>query len=264
MLIAQISDLHITAENQKAYGVVSTNKHLEECIKHINQLSPKPDVVLVTGDITNKSKQEECVQAKSLLDKLEAPYFIIPGNHDQRDLIMSSFAENTRITDYQGFIQYVVDDYEIRLIGLDTQFEGQSGGQFCSNRAAWLDQQLASNPDQPTIIFMHHPPLKVGVLETDEDGFEGVEYLADVVKKHAHIKAILCGHIHLQTHTLWHGTVVSTAPSMGLQLLLDLTLEKPSQFYHDQPAYQLHSWTADQNLVSFAISTRDLGEPHLF
>jgi len=266
MLIIQITDTHIVLPDHKAYGVADTAESLSLCIKAINALEPKPDIVLVTGDISNNGKYQELVYAKSLLDKLNAPYFVIPGNHDNRDDLRTIFSGSTcPVASSEKFIQYVINQHEIRVIALDSTIPGKPGAEICSERLNWLEQQLAQAPQKPTLIFMHHPPVKCNVLETDQDGFIGSDRLGDVIEKYACIKAILCGHIHLQAHVSWRNTVISIAPSTQMRLLLDLTMQKESQFFLDKPAFQMHYWTPDKNLVSYPVLVQHAEEkPYLF
>jgi 3',5'-cyclic AMP phosphodiesterase CpdA len=264
MLIAQISDLHIAAPGKQAFGIAPTAENLVRSIDHINQLNPAPDLVLVTGDLVNYGTAEETRRARSLLEKLQFPCFIVPGNHDDREILWDSFGEKAIPSRFESFFNYVIKGHDIRLIALDSTAPGQPGGHICTRRAAWLDGQLAQAEGQPVIIFMHHPPLKCSVLETDEDGFTGADRLGQVVEKYRNIERILCGHIHLVTHASWRGTIVSTAPSMGLQLGLDLTMTRESEFYKEAPGYLLHHWTAQQDLITHSISVRDLDGPYLF
>ena len=62
---------------------------LAQCVDHINQHNPKPDVVLVTGDITHSGQSEKFTHAAELLNPLKMPFYVIPGNHDDRDLLRS-------------------------------------------------------------------------------------------------------------------------------------------------------------------------------
>ncbi len=264
MLIAQISDLHIKAFNEKAYGIVPTSENLSNCVQHINQLNPLPDVVLVTGDITGNALKSELLHAASILDELTIPFFVIPGNHDNPTDVFFVFGEEHCPSFENGYINYVLDDYPIRLIGLDSTAKALPGGEFCETRAAWLESQLEKNKDKPTILFLHHPPVDVGVLETHLDGFTGAELLAQVVQKYDNIERIICGHVHLNCHLFWHGTVISTAPSMGLKLVLDLSLEMESQFENDAPAYLLHYWTPQQNLITHSVSLHKTSKAYLF
>ena len=266
MLIAQISDTHVASWGENAYGIAPTAKILAHCVENINQLDPIPDLVLVTGDITNASLKEEFEQSATLLDELNMPYFVIPGNHDDRALLKTIFGEKSCPSKDSSpdFINYVLDDYEIRLIAMDSVILGEDGGELCGTRLAWLDQQLSKETEKPTIIFMHHPPVKVGVIEADIDGFIGAEKLGVIVDKYTNIERIICGHVHLQTHTRWNGTVVTTAPSVGMKLVLDLTLKKESQFVIEPPNYLLHYWTPYKNLVTHSVSARETDGPYLF
>lgn len=253
MLIAQISDTHITSPGTLAYDIAPTNERLAQCVAHINQFKPQAELVLVTGDISNNGQLDELQHAKQLLDELKMPYFVIPGNHDEKTTLWRQFGGKACPNKVAGFINYVLDQYPIRLIALDSTIEHKPGGEICNTRAAWLDARLAEAPQKPTIIFMHHPPVKCGVIETDIDGFIGVDRLAVVVKKYSNIEKIICGHIHLSAHTRWCNTMVSTAPSTGMQLILDLSLEREA-FSLASPAYQLHYWTGDKNLITHTIS----------
>jgi 3',5'-cyclic AMP phosphodiesterase CpdA len=264
MLIAQISDTHITDWGRNAYGVAPVAENLANCIEHINQLMPRPDLVLVTGDITYSGRLEEAQCAAALLDTLDCPYFVIPGNHDSREIIGSVFGGISCPSSHQGFLNYVIEAYPVRLIALDSTVPGEAGGEMCRSRLTWLESRLSEEPDKPVIIFMHHPPVKFGVLETDVDGFAGADNLGDVIEKYGNIKTILCGHIHLQAHVAWRGTVVATAPSLGLRLALDLTQKQPSRFFLDTPGYLLHYWHPQGNLVSHTVRVADAQGPFLF
>ena len=264
MLIAHISDTHIASKNKKAYGVVPTAENLEFCVANINQLTPKPDLVLITGDITCNGLFEESKRAEAILKKLRSPYYIVPGNHDDRSTLLSVFGKNACPVENNEFINYVIEGYDIRLIALDTSRPGESGGEICETRRSWLEEQLSIKRDKDTIIFMHHPPAKCRVLETDKDAFIGVDKLGDLIKKHHNIKRILCGHIHMSAHLEWYNTIISVAPSMGLEIVLDLTLKRPSEFTMDTPAYQLHYLTPEKNLVSHLVTVKDKDGPYRF
>lgn len=264
MLIAQLSDLHIAGWGKKAYGVAPTAENLARSIDHINQLNPKPDLALVTGDITCGGLMEEAERAANLLDKLRCPYYIIPGNHDDRAVLWSVFGGQACPSRADEFLSYVIEGYEVRLVAMDSTIPGAPGGEICEFRSEWLDRRLSEAGHKPTLVFMHHPPIKCGVSETDIDGFIGADRLGAVVEKYTSIERIVCGHIHLLVHARWCGTVISTAPSMGMQLVLDLSLQRDSEFVLDTPAYQLHYWGPEKNLITHTVDVREDAVPYLF
>ena len=264
MLIAQISDTHIAAWGKKAHDIAPTAENLTLCVDHINQFNPQPDLVLVTGDITYSGLAEEAERAESLLSRLRYPFYVIPGNHDNRSALWSAFGGHACPSPVHGYMNYVIEGYDVRLIAVDSVVAGAPGGKICETRAMWLDERLSEAKEQPTIIFIHHPPVKFGVLETDVDGFVGADRLGDVVEKYTNIERVICGHIHREAHVRWRGTVVSTAPSMGMHLVLDLTMERPSQFVPEAPGYQLHKWTPEKNLITHTIYVRQANGSYLF
>jgi len=264
MLIAQISDTHIAAAGLKTYGIAPMAENLTRCVDSINKLTMPPDLVLLSGDISNDFAHDEATHAAEILNRLNCPYYLVPGNHDDRDVLWEVFGGNACPSRPDGFINYVIEGAAVRIIALDSLSVGQSGGEICPQRAAWLRETLAKGGTQPTVIFMHHPPMKCGVPESDLDGFVGADALGDIVATHPNIERILCGHIHLLTHARWRGTIVTTAPSMGMQLDLDLTQSKPSKFLLSDPAYLLHHWIPDGRLITHTIQVSAIGGPYDF
>jgi hypothetical protein len=199
-----------------------------------------------------------------ILSKLRYPFCVIPGNHDNRQALVSTFGKHACPTESEDFVNYVIEGYDLRLITVDSTIPQSPGGEICATRAAWLDERLSEAETQPTIIFMHHPPLNFGVAETNIDGFIGAERLGKVIEKYTNIERILCGHIHLPALARWRGTVVSTAPSIGMRLALDLTLELPSAFILEEPGYQLHYWSPEKNLITHTVKVRESEELYPF
>lgn len=264
MLIAQISDIHIVEKGRKTLGVAPMETNLITCVAQLNSFEPRPDVVLITGDITDNGLVSEVENAAQILSELKYPYYIIPGNHDNLETLWQGFGGANIPAKSEKFQNYVIEGHDVRLIGMDSTIPNAHGGELCEERLAWLAQRLAEAPTRPTIIFMHHPPVKCSILETDEDGFIGADKLGKIIGQYENIERILCGHIHLTTHTKWNGTIVSTSPGNGMRLGLDLSMKKQSKFYLDSPAFQLHHWTKQKNLITHTVHIRDKSRPYPF
>jgi 3',5'-cyclic-AMP phosphodiesterase len=264
MLIAHISDTHIAGPGQKTCGIAPMAENLERCVDSINTLQPRPDIVLLSGDVTNNFSRAEATRAAGILSALDCPYYLVPGNHDDRDVLQQVFGSKICPACSDGFINYAIEGYPLRIIALDSLDQGRPGGKICETRLAWLRTCLTRGGDQPTVIFMHHPPLKLGIQETDVDGFTGADQLGRIVADFPNIEHILCGHIHLTSHSRWCGSIVTTAPSMGMQLTLDLTQRQPSKFLLSDPAYLLHHWSTAGVLVTHLIQVAKLDGPFDF
>jgi Icc protein len=264
MLIAQISDLHIRMPGQKAYRVVETDRYLPPAVDALNRLNPAPDVIIISGDLTDFGKNEEYAHLKTMLDALRAPYFLMPGNHDAREALAAIFADHHYLRGVDGFVQYAVEDYPVRLLMLDTVVPMHGHGTLCARRLDWLRERLAEQPDRPTVIAMHHPPFATGIDYMDAIGLrEGAQGLQEIVSAHANVERILCGHLHRSIFRRFGGTIASTCPSPAHQIALNLQADAPGQFIMEPPAFHLHDWR-DGALVTHHAYINDYPGPYPF
>jgi len=250
MIIAQITDSHVRPKGQLAYNKVSTNSMLEDAVRHLNALVPAPDVVVMTGDLVDGGEPEEYALLREIIAPLAMPVYLIPGNHDDRGALLRAFPDHHYLPRGGAFLHYVVDDYPVRLVGLDTVIPGSGGGMMCASRLSWFADRLAEAPARPTFVFMHHPPFATGVRHMDKIGLAGSDGFREIVARHAQIERIVCGHLHRSIHVRMSGTVVSTAPSTAHQVVLDLRMDGPAEFNMEPPACHLHIWDAGQGIVS--------------
>jgi 3',5'-cyclic-AMP phosphodiesterase len=165
MLIAQISDMHIKPPGELLYKRVDTAGYLERAVAHVTALDPRPDIVLATGDLVDGGAVAEYELLRRLLAPLAMPVYLIPGNHDRRDTMRQVFADHVYLPK-NGFLQYVFEHGDLRLIALDTLVEGKPWGELCAERLSWLEERLGES-DRPTLLFMHHPPFDVGITAFD-------------------------------------------------------------------------------------------------
>ena len=84
MLIAQISDLHVTVEGALVVGKVDSQATAAAAVARLNALQPRPDLVVITGDLVNGPKPGEYEALARLMEPLTLPWCAIPGNHDDR------------------------------------------------------------------------------------------------------------------------------------------------------------------------------------
>ena len=264
MIIAQITDLHVRPEGSRAYNRVPTNDMLRDAIAEVNALAPPPDVVIATGDLVHTGEIAEYEMLRDLLDGFDMPVYLVPGNHDDRDNLRKMFGGTAYLPAEGDFLHYAVEDYPVRLIGLDTLVPGEARGELCTARIGWLAERLADAPDRPTVIFMHHPPFDTGIQHMDVIGLTGAEALGDLVARHKQIERILCGHLHRPIQVRWRGTLAATAPSTAHQVVLDLRPGAEGRFALEPPGYQLHVWSPGLGMVSHTATIGRFDGPHPF
>jgi Icc protein len=261
MLIAQITDLHVKGTDRLVYRRVDTARFLREAVAQLVALQPRPDIVVVTGDLTDSGRPEEYAALREILADLPMPVFVLPGNHDAREALREAFAADGYLP-RDGFLQYTVEDYPLRIVALDTLLPGSDGGLLCDERLAWLDRTLATAPERPTIIIMHHPPFRTGITQSDTLGLQGADRLREIVARNGQVERLLCGHVHRSIHVRFAGTIASIAPSTAHQVVLDLRPDGPSVFVMEPPGYQLHLWDEGTGLVSHTAVIGDFAGPY--
>ena len=135
MVIAQITDTHIKPEGVLSYGRLDTTPYLRRAVEHLLSLTPRPDVVLATGDLVDAGLPEEYRRLRDLLAPLPMPVYLIPGNHDNRDALASVFTDHAYLPRGGRFMQYVVEGHPVRLIALDTLDLGRIAPEESSSSA---------------------------------------------------------------------------------------------------------------------------------
>jgi 3',5'-cyclic-AMP phosphodiesterase len=267
MLIAQLSDLHIKAGSRKAYGIVDTAAMLKAAIVHLLAFSPRPDVVLITGDLVDHGSAEDYQELCDLLSPLSNAFreriFLLPGNHDEREALRRAFPEHRYLAQDEDFAHYAVMlAPRLRLLALDTVVPEQSHGELCERRLRWLGDRLSEEPI-PTLIAMHHPPFVTGIEHMDVIGLRRADEFEAMLARHDHVKRIVCGHLHRAIETTFAGITASSCPSPAHQVALDLHPDGRDDFVMEPPGYQLHRWMGDR-FVTHTVLVGDFGRRYPF
>jgi 3',5'-cyclic AMP phosphodiesterase CpdA len=233
-------------------------------VAQIVKLKQQPTAVVITGDLVDFGRADEYEFLRNLLASLPMPYYLIPGNHDDRDAMRAAFPEHTYLRQREATIEYAVDVGGLRLVAVDSVIPGASGGRVAEESLAWLDETLRAQPRQPTLILIHHPPFKTHIGHMDQIGLTNPQALAEVVKKYPQVERVLCGHLHRSISTRFAGTIASTCPGTSHQVVLDLSPEAPSRFVIEPPGFQLHVWEPNAGLVTHTAFIGDFDGPYPF
>jgi 3',5'-cyclic AMP phosphodiesterase CpdA len=235
---------------------------LAHCVAEVGRLDPQPDLVVLTGDLADLGRPEEYEHLRAILSPLRQRIVAVPGNHDRRDAMRAAFPD----CGYEPsgeFLQFVLDDYPLRVIGLDTQVPGQDHGELCRERLDWLQAVLAARPERPTVILMHHPPFLTGIGHMDRIALSSRAAFAQAIARHPQVELVLCGHVHRSIRATVGGRPVLICPSPAHQVALDLREDAPSRFRLEPPGFMLHRW-ADGALVSHIACIGDYPGPFPF
>ena len=251
MLIAQISDPHIVDDARSEAAA-----RLHTAVGHLMRLPTPPAAVVVTGDCTDGGTAEEYQLFRELVRPLPIPVYVLPGNHDRRETMLSVFGAQGRAA-LPGFVQYVADAGPLLLVALDTHIPGGDEGELCAERLRWLDERLAEAPERPTLLFMQHPPVPCGNEVLDAIGLRHPERLGEVVARHPQVEVVAAGHIHCTLTRRFHGTVAVTSASTMHQLMPDVGDPKRLSVLMEPPSCLLHSWDPSTGLATRASAIGD-------
>jgi Icc protein len=255
LVVAQISDPHVRV----GPGDAGSAEALAAAVRAVSEVEPLPGALLLTGDLTDHASAAEYERVAELIEPLTMPIHLLAGNHDEADAMRAHLGAPG---DTGEPLQYTADLGGLRLVACDTTIAGRDDGALGSERLAWIEAQLAADADAPTILAMHHPPLRMGVPVIDELGLAAADRAAvgDLVARHPQVARIVAGHVHRAATGMAGGCAVFVCPSSYVQLVLDLTEDASLMLVREPPGFGIHV-AIDGELTSHVQPIGDYGPP---
>jgi 3',5'-cyclic AMP phosphodiesterase CpdA len=186
--VVQISDLHFGRVDPVLLAP------LREAIGHA-----KPDVVVVSGDLTQRARRAQFAQAAAYLDTLPSPRIVVPGNHDvpYYDVLRRFLAPLDRFRRYisdDPFPTYVDD--EIAVVGVNTARSLTfKGGRINVEQVREIERRFHGLPEHVTRIVVTHHPFDVPEGGDEHDVLGRAPMAMEVFAK-AEVDVFLSGHLH--------------------------------------------------------------------
>lgn len=238
VLLAQLSDLHLCEE----WEGVSPGPRVERVVEAVRSLPNPIDAVLVTGDLTDDGSEESYRLARGLLERIGAPLHVLPGNHDDRAGLREAFDLPGRGVEPVNYSAWVGP---LRIVAFDSIVPGRDPGAYGAAQLDWLDAELGREPDAPTLLALHHPPLPTGLPGWDAINLPTGEReaMAEVAARHPQLRAIVGGHLHRTAGGVLAGCPVFSCPSACLQARPDF--EANDVEFVDPPGFALHVLAGD-------------------
>jgi 3',5'-cyclic AMP phosphodiesterase CpdA len=242
MLIAQLTDLHITAGpdgDAAARGAALA-------VEVVHALRPAATAVVVTGDVTDDGAPQSYQRASDILSVLSAPIHTIPGNHDDGEALRAAFGA----PDGGRYRQGVVELDGLALVLCDSTLPGTDAGALDDGRLEWIAARLDELSDRPSVIAVHHPPIVTGITAMDALGLAGIPEFAAVVSDHPEVRGVIAGHLHRAiAGRVGHAPVV-VCPSTHVQVRLDFEFDDAVSMVQEPPAIAIHRLSERGDLVS--------------
>jgi 3',5'-cyclic-AMP phosphodiesterase len=197
-------------------------------------MDPRPDVLVVSGDVADHGLPEEYVEARAWLGRWEGPLAVCPGNHDVRDAFVAGLGIGSRT---------VVPVAGSRFVMLDSLVDADETGRIDPGRLgddqlAWLDDVLADG-DGPAYVCLHHPPVRIGLELMDPIRLLDGDALEGIVARHPHVVAVLVGHAHTMATTTFAGRPLLIGGGVVSTVTADAEAP-PTIWYDAPPSFALH------------------------
>jgi len=184
MKLVQISDLHIGGLfKQDAFNTI---------VKEVND-DLKPDVIIISGDLTDDGLLFQFEQARKELDRFNCPNLIVfPGNHDYR---------HTGYLLFKKFFPFTKQIYEfddnIVVVTLGTARPDRDEGEVGHRQSIWMEETLGKyNNFKTKIVAMHHH--LIAIPDTGYTNVVGISDAGDTLRAclESKVDLVLCGHKH--------------------------------------------------------------------
>ncbi|MCU0526106.1 MAG: 3',5'-cyclic-AMP phosphodiesterase [Elainella sp. Prado103] len=208
--VVQISDTHLFADDQRELLGIATTESLDAVLQSIDQLQPPPDVLLLTGDLSQDETPHSYERLRDMVSALQIPTYWLPGNHDQPWLMVETLG-NQLISPTKAFQRGGWN-----FILLNSMAVGKVYGELVQTELNWLEQQLQRS-NQPTLVAIHHPPCEIGSAWMDQIGLHDPQPLLTLFAQYSQVKLVLFGHIHQEFETQQDGMWLLGCPSTCVQ-----------------------------------------------
>lgn len=202
---------------------------------------------VVTGDLVRDGEPAAYARLRETLDGLPWPVHLLLGNHDDRDTFRDAFPAAP--LDENGFAQQAFPTPAGTCVMLDTLAPGRPEGELCPRRLRWLATRLAETTE-PVVLFLHHPPLPVGMPYMDSIGLRDADGLWEVLVPHrARVRHMFHGHLHRPIAGSWRGIPLSSLRGTAFGVTLGQNPGKTAVSHAESSSYALARALGDDLVV---------------
>jgi len=227
-VVAHVSDPHFGNDVQ------DPSVRAAAVMDHLLAMHPRPDVLVVTGDVADHGLAHEYDEARAWLDRWSGPAAVCLGNHDVRTSYVEGLGREARAVLEHGGYRFVMLDSLIDAVAGERVDEGRLG----EEQLMWLDRQLGAS-DDPAFVCLHHPPTAIGLELMDPIRLMDGDALAAVIDHHPHVVATLAGHAHTMSTTTFAGRPLLMGGGVVSTVTADAE-EVDTLWYAAPPSFALH------------------------
>ncbi len=203
--IVQVSDCHMPFDPRTPYRGQSADRNLASLLPAIRRW--QPDLVLVTGDVSEDGSAAAYGRVSAQLSTAGAPVLALPGNHDDAAAMRPYFPVGA----WDGVYAHRARNWQLLL--LDSTIAGDVSGRLPDSTLEQLDRRLREGADAHALLALHHQPVPVGSPWIDRYPLLESEAFFSVVERHATVRGVVWGHVHQDVEMRRNGVLLLGSPS---------------------------------------------------
>lgn len=250
MLIVQVTDSHVEPPGVIAHGRFDARDMFARTLRQIAAMTPGPDLILHTGDVTHHGNVTVNRDVRALLESTGIPFCVIPGNHDEIEPLREAYADLAWMPKESRYLHFAIETLPVRIICLDTKIPGEVAGTLCDERLAWLESALMAGGSRPTMIAMHHPAFRIGRPFSDRRPFRNADRFAALMARYPNVSLIVAGHVHCALQARIGNAVAIAAPGTTYQFLMDRRQDATLSLVDEPPGFYVHDWNEVHGFTS--------------
>lgn len=247
--LVQVTDPHLYKNDDGKLLGLTTAESFSAVIDSVKALPQRPDLMLVTGDISQDGSAESYQRLRQGIADLPYPAFWIPGNHDELPIM----AQHLSGANLHGDKRIVSGNWQIIL--LNSAVPHRVYGKLQQDQLDFLHAAIAEYPQHHLLAVLHHHPVKIDCFWLDTIGLNNAEAMFAVLKQHKGVKAVLWGHVHQAFDQVQNGIRLMATPSTCVQF-------KPQsvefQADNESPGYRTLSLLADGRIETEVLRIKHM------
>jgi Icc protein len=232
--ILQITDCHLGRDEDESLLGLRTLDSFTDVLERATQEEDSFDLVLCSGDISNDGTTGSYERFIKTLRRFmpSTPLAWLPGNHDD-PASMRSINVAAPKSEYLTLGGW-------RLILLNSRVPFEERGELPQSELNRLERLLESDPQSPTLIFLHHQMVPVGSAWIDQYVVSNADAFFEVIDRFENVRCVSWGHVHQEFYRVRNGVDLLATPSTCVQfkpLRDDFTVDQIMPGYR---TYELH------------------------
>jgi 3',5'-cyclic AMP phosphodiesterase CpdA len=214
MRIVHISDFHLPSKPDKQVNGTFPYENLKKALGEIKRQNPRPDLVVLGGDLFEEGEKADYRAVFELFDELQLPVHTALGNHDHFPMLKKTGrAQENAAAGYYSF-----DQAGQHFVILNSAGTGKPHGRLEEEQLLWLNADLHEHRFKPVLIFVHHPPFDIGIPWLDKIRLLNAESFWEIIPPFAsNILGVFVSHVHIAVACRYRHILLASTPGVCWQ-----------------------------------------------